>query len=95
MSLVASALVLAYVYFTSVEFKNASLIYFSLFTITVLVILNLKFFAKHWYVGIGLFVADFFLVTNPGVQAAYIVPASLVLLFFYLLLVPETTKVLA
>lgn len=94
-ALVASALVLAYVFFSSVEFKGATLIYFSMFTITLLVIFNQAFFKRYWYVGIALYAIDWFLINNPGVQAAYLAPASIVLLASYLFIIPQASKVVS
>ena len=92
--LVAVALVLAYLFFSSVEFKTATLIYFTLFTISMLVITNADFFKKNPFVGLLLFIGDFFLVTNLQIQNAFLAAASIIFLIPYFFIIPKVVKVI-
>jgi len=53
-------------------YKTAAIIYLIIFSITLLIVLNLQYFLSHWYYGLALFVLAWLVVNDAGFQQAYL-----------------------
>jgi len=55
------------------SYEMSVYIYVLLAAVVILMILNIEFFTKQWYLGLGIFVFFWLMVNNPEFQSQFIV----------------------